>query len=191
MARPDIAPAVKDAVRAWGKAKDGEAGARALADARQRLPAELVPQLVQELAEISAELLLAMLTREDGLTTDAKPVDVQGVELHPKQAERLGAWLEDQQRTAKALGLDGATWQRLLDAAMTKLGASSDDASKPDATKPAAAQLSEDAKKLVGAVAASFENRPEPGKSAKAGLSGLLAARSFGAKLGAKPKKPR
>lgn len=178
MARPQIAEAVKDAVRAWAKAKDPDAGARALAKARQALPAELVPQLVSELAEIGAEILLSLLTREDGVDAAAAPVDVEGVALHPKQAERLGAWAEDQVKVAKALGLDGPTWQKKVEQAMTTLG-------KGEGAAPAdapAAQISDSAKKLVGAIGEKFENRPEAGKSEQSGLRGLLAARGFAKK---------
>lgn len=164
-------PQVIAVVKAWGKAKDSAAGAQVLADAKRRLSPELAVQLIGELADISAELLLVMLTREDGLDPAAEPVDINGTPLHPKQAERLGAWLEDQQKVAGALGLALGPWQKALESAMSALGEKTDN---PDLTAAAA-----DAQKWMGAVSQPFQNRPTPGSSPKAGLSGLLGARGF------------
>jgi hypothetical protein len=171
---------VKDAVRGWARAASFENGAKVLAEARRALPAELVPQLVSELSEISAELMVELLARAEGVDPDAELVEVEGVKLHPKQAERLGAWLEDQKLTAEALGLEPKTWLAALDRGFSALAAREGEgrAASPENLEGAARA----ARRMVGADPAGFENRPDPSKSARAGLSGLLAARSFPSK---------
>lgn len=181
---------VKTAVRAWAAHDRPEKAGSALGEHRRALPAELMPQLVAEVAEISAELVVRLLERTDGLEPpDAEPVELEGLRLHPKQAERLAAWGEDQTHTVKALGLSSEAWIKAFDAAFVRLqarlGAESEAAAEEagtlsdrsdDAAKAAAAR------RMLGAGAPRFENRPPPGNSPRAGLSGLLAAREFGKK---------
>lgn len=177
----DIDARVKDVVRAWARAKDVEASAKVLAAGRAELPPELRPQLVSEIAEISAELMVDLLCRTDGLDPEAEPVDVQGEPLDPKQAERLGAWAEDQQRTARALGLEPKAWLDHLGRGFERYGdkARGESAGADETDAPLAADPRQ-AKRLLGVAKASFEARPDPSQSTQAGLSGLLAARAFG-----------
>ena len=176
--RPHIDDRVKDAVRAWGGAKNIEQAARALEEARRDLPAELRPQLLSEIAEISAELMVTVLCKTDGLNPDAEPVEVEGEALHPKQAERLGAWLEDQKLTAKALGVEPKVWLRELEAGFTRYGKSEAGTEGEEDSAPATADVAR-AQRLLGAKAEAFEARPDPSQSKTAGLTGLLAARAF------------
>lgn len=173
----DVHPRVKEAVRAWAHAANIERSAHALAEARGRLPPELVAQLVDEVAEISAELMVELVTRADGVDTTQAPVDVLGVPLLPKQAERLGAWLEDQQLVAGALGLDSDAWLRQLERGFERYGQRVTGASAADAAT--ATDVSDDVKRMLGNARGKFEARPAPGTSRRAGLSGLLAARGF------------
>lgn len=171
---------VKAAVRAWGRAPNVEAAARALTAGRRALPDHLRPQLVSEIAEISAELMVNLLCRTDGLDPSAAAVEVEGEALHPKQAERLGAWIEDQRLTAAALGLEAQTWLQQLERGFERYGARAR-GEEPEGDAPSGVDPAQ-AKRLLGAARASFEARPEPGKSKQAGLTGLLAARTFGKK---------
>ena len=179
MAVSEIDDRVKDVVRAWGGAKHLEAAADALRRGRSSLPPDLRPQLVSEIAEISAELMVTVLCKPEGLDDGRAPVEVEGEALHPRQAERLGAWLEDQKLAADALGLDVDAWLRELDKGFTRFGARAGG----DETGKAVATFvdPEQARRLLGAARSAFEARPDAG-SEKAGLSGLLAARSFGKK---------
>lgn len=166
MSKRDVPLAVQDAVRAWAKASDSTAGAKALAAARLALPAELLPILLNEITEISAELLFTMVAKDD-----------------PQQAERLGAWAEDQKLTAEALGQSGEAWMREIESGIARYGAR-ERGEDVGAAKPqdAARALSPGLEKLVGTMRASFENRPAAGTSKTAGLSGILSAKNFGKK---------
>ncbi len=185
--------AVKAAVRAWASAGSSSAGAAALSSARRRLDRALIPTLVAELAEISAELMVEMLAKPEGVGAGAAPVEVEGVALHPKQAERLGAWLEDQRATAGALGLPPKAWLAALERGFSAYGAREGgskagpaDSSGPRSDlRPCAAP---EATALLGAARRQFENPPAPG----AGLHGLIAARHFAseARKEAKPTAP-
>lgn len=174
----DVDERVKDAVRAWARAKDIEAAAKALTEGRLDLPAELRGQLVAEIAEISAELMVDLLCRTDGLDPEAEAVEVQGEALDPKQAERLGAWAEDQRLTAEALGLEADAWLQQLERGFDRYGARA----RGDAGEETAAPGVDPARarQLLGVARQGFQARPQPGQSQQAGLSGLLAARSFG-----------
>ncbi len=174
----DVHPRVQDAVRAWGAAPDIDAAAKVLETHRRALPPELVAQLVDEVAEISAEMMVELLTQERGVDATSEPVDLGGVELFPKQAARLGAWLEDQKRTAEALGLDGDAWIRQMERGFDRYLARA----RGDEAPPDVAEATAQAQQLLGAERKAFEARPAPGESAKAGLAGMLAARDFAKK---------
>lgn len=173
----DVHPRVQDAVRAWGAAPDIEAAAKQLEEHRRALPPELVAQLVDEVAEISAEMMIDLLTEERGVDVSAETVELGGVELLPKQAARLSAWLEDQKRTAEALGLDGDAWIRQMERGFDRYVARE----RGDAATEVA-EATDKAHQLLGGERGAFEPRPAPGESAKAGLAGMLAARDFAKK---------
>lgn len=175
-----VDPAVVVAVRAWGAAPSMEAAAQALTKARRALAPELRPALVHEVAAVAAELLLEQLTRTDGLDEGASPVEVEGVELHPMQAQRLGAWLEDQKLACDALGLDPRTWQAALDRAMVTLGTTAE-GSTPGGRKAV------DVGRATALIGTEKSSRAPSVGASKGGLQSLLDARSFDAK----PKKRR
>ncbi|MEQ9503304.1 MAG: hypothetical protein RIT81_40965 [Deltaproteobacteria bacterium] len=174
----DVHLRVQEAVRAWGAAPDIEAAAKQLEEARRALPPDLVAQLVDEVAEISAEMMVELLTEERGVDVSAEPVELGGVELLPKQAARLSAWLEDQQRTAEALGIDGDAWIRQMERGFDRFLARA----RGDEGTPELAEATAKAHQLLGAERETFQPRPEPGVSERAGLAGVLAARDFAKK---------
>lgn len=180
----DIDERGKAAVRVWAKSKDGAAGAKALATHRRQLPAELRSLLVSEVAEISAELMVELLAREDGLDPKSDPVEVEGAQLHPRQAARLQAWLEDQKLTAEALGQSPEAWMKALDGGFSRYGARArGDGEGVEASPPEdEAKISRARRLLASEGPATFQARPDPSKSASAGLTGLLAAKNFGRK---------
>lgn len=167
-------------VREWSAAREPEAAGDVLAAARRDLSTDLHFQLVHEVAEITAELALALLSAPTTPTSDEN-VTVDGVELHPEQALRLEAWAEAQRASAEGLGLSAERWKKALEAGFDRCRARIHD--DPSLAAPAAAEAegpSTAARQLIGArVAQSFEARPEPGGE-QAGLRGILAARSFG-----------
>ncbi len=169
-----VHPRVKDAVRAWGAAPDLARAAEALDAARRTLEPELIAQLVDEVAEISAELMVEVIAMESGVDTDAAPIDVLGLSLYPKQTERLAAWLEDQAPTAAALGLERDAWVRQIEKGFERYLARA----RGEGDAPPA-EITDGARRLLGDSRTAFEARPAPGASPRAGLSGLLAARGF------------
>lgn len=176
---------VKDAVRAWAGAKSFAAGAKALAAARRALSAEQLPILVSEVAEVSAELMVEVLAETKGLDAEAEPVEFEGVQMHPRQAERLGAWAEDQKLTGEALGLKHEAWKAALDRGFTALARKSGDSSAASSLEEGAVGVerpTEQARRILGNTSGAFQNRPDPAKTGSPGLSGILAARNFPSK---------
>ncbi len=97
--------------------------------------------------------------------------------LHPEQAKQLAAWAQDQQTTAKALGLSVEAWMNQLDSGLERYLKSESQAS--NATGPAPVHSTAQARAFLGKAKQSFENRPGSSQSPQAGLTGLLALRSY------------
>ena len=172
-----VHPDVKAAVIAWAGAADLDAAAAILDESRKKLDPGLLPQLRTEVAEISAESFVALLALERDVVPGPKPVEILGVELHPKQAERLSAWLQDQRSTAEALGLEPEAWGRMIDAGMKRYLANERGAAGPvprDASKRVI-----EAQRLLGTASAKgFANPRTPVGRRGSGLLDILAARS-------------
>ena len=169
-----IDPLVIEAVQAWALAPNLEAAGRALQEKRLSLAPVLLPQLCQEIAEISAEALVDLIALEKGLE-EGEFTEVEGIPLLPKQLERVSAWHHDQLPTAQALGLTPERWGELLIGGMERLCGQLGTTSQDEAREESA-QI---AQKLLGGGSQRFENPPQPGQSKQAGLQGLLAAREF------------
>ena len=173
----DVHEDVKTVVKAWSRAENLGAAARALRDGRQDLAPELAAQLVSEIAEISAELMVEMLTMEAGIepVEASSMIDAFGGKLHPKQAERISTWAFDQKTTCEALGINFESWAKHLEAGMDRFLARA----RGEQVGQARHFSAEQARALLGQAQGGFTQRADPAKSAKAGLTGLIAARGF------------
>jgi hypothetical protein len=167
-----IDPRVIAVIKAWVTADDVEGAPKALKQGRLGLDAELVPVLVQEVAAITAETMVEVIAMEKGLDGDVELVEVEGLNLHPKQVERLSAWANDLEPTADALGVSGEQFTKRLGEAMDALSGAAEAEGGERATKIEAA------KKLLGSDGGTFENPPDAA-SEQSGLSGRLAALNF------------
>lgn len=185
MSKRNIDPAVVAVIRAWSDPKkDSAASASVLAEGRLSLSPTLLPVLRSEVAEISAEILVELIAREDGVAdAKAEPTEFMGMKLMPKQLERVAGWAHDQKATAQALGVELENWQKMIEVGMQayidgKLGkVSGSESGKSPAASQEAARLSQ-AQKLIGAVATT----PLPaskGPTEQSGLRGMLGARMF------------
>jgi hypothetical protein len=167
------------AVKAWAQSTSPSS---ALADERRRLDPLLVPVLVEEVAEITAEQLLIALDMPSkappappGEVQDGPVVDFLGLSLSQTQARRVVVWLDEQQETAGALGLAPEVWsKKLADGFATAIAALK---GVPSSTARAVGErlgsdpLAQASKGFAGGV--------DPRTSPQAGLRGMLAARSF------------
>ncbi len=168
-------------VRQWASAR-GDDGDAVLKSGRLSLTPTLVPVLIDEVAEITAEqLLIALdLPQKKPPAPDEKPVPFLGLELSQEQGRRTVQWHTDQAGLAAALGLSLDVWsQKLADGFArtlarlrgTPLGAVAaavgEQLAGPDPLKTASA---------------GFQGGVDPAKSEKAGLRGVLAARNFAKK---------
>lgn len=160
---------VKRAVLAWAGAPDLDDAARQLAKHRRRLDAELVDELTHEIAEISAETLIELIAMERDVIP-GPTVEILGLALYPKQAERVAAWVEDQEPTTTALGIDPDDWGAIVERGLRKYVA------RERGNVEARTRQASD---LIGAAR---KNRFAPPRRESSGLSGLLAARTFGRK---------
>src|SRR5688500_17885780 len=95
---------VKQTVIAWGRSPSLAEGEAKLTEARSTLPRELLEQLRDEIAEIIAVTLTRLLVKPD--RPDEEEIEISGVAISARRARELSAWIEDQERTARALGLD-------------------------------------------------------------------------------------
>jgi hypothetical protein len=177
-----VDPQVIAVVRTWAKSANVDSAAIALRDGRRTLDPALLPVLIGEIAEITAELLIALfdLPPRSEPKADAKPVEVLGLPLHTHQIERFQAWVEDQKPTAAALGVDVELWMKRVtagfEAVLQRARGESGTAPQTAGQKAAAALL---ASSVLGQDKATFEARPALGTSEKAGLRGMLGALSF------------
>jgi len=185
--RPHVDKAVIAVVRAWAQAKNLDDAAKALAHGRRDLDAVLHAQLQTEIAEITAHTLIEVMTLEEGVV-EGETVELNGIPLLPKQVERISAWKNDQVATAEALSVEIERWHTLVIAGMEVVCAEQASGEIKGSMHPAkaAADRVAQARALLGDSGETFENRPALGTSARAGLSGMLAARSF---KGTKKKK--
>ena len=167
------------AVRAWAAA--GVEGAAMLAEQRRALDPLLLPQLVSEVAEITAEQLLVVLDRPLSRPPrkDERPVPFLGVELAQEQGRRAAAWLDEQAELAQALALSPEQWSERLTEGMRRVLERL--RGKPLSTTASAlgATVADGA---LAATARGFEGGADPRVSDQAGLRGVLSARSFSSK---------
>ncbi len=170
------------AVKAW--AASGSP-ASTLAEARRALDPLLVPVLVEEVAEVTAEQLLIALdmpskapSAPPGETPDGPAVDFLGLPLNQTQARRVVAWLDEQAAIAVALGLSSEAWsKRLADGFGVAIAALRE---APSSTgRSVAERLQSDP---LAQASKGFSGGVDPRSSDQAGLRGILAARSFGKK---------
>jgi len=175
--RPDIDPEVVSLIRRWATAEDLSAAVGVLAAGCRGLDPQHRVQLQSEVAEISAEALVELIALEEGLEEGEGEVqELLGLPMLPRQLDRISAWLHDQTETGGALGFDKETWGKLLVGGMERYIAHAAGAAPADSRRAASLDV---ARKLVGAEDGAFENRPELGTSERAGLRGVLGARSF------------
>lgn len=177
MKKSNVAPAVVVVVKAWAKAR-GEASTNALRDGRLTLDPLLVPVLVDEVAEITAEqLLIALdLPAQPSGDKDEKPVPFLGLELSQEQGKRAAQWLDDQKDLAAALGLAADVWSKKLGEGFARTLEALRGKPLGDVAGAVGAQLQSDPLKTASA---GFQGTVDPAKSEKAGLRGVLAARNF------------
>lgn len=173
--RTDVDSAVVAVIRSWAGADDLDAAALALSKGRLGLDPKQRVALQNEIAEICAESLVEVIAKEEGLE-EGETQDVMGLPLLPKQCERLSAWVNDQQQTADALGLELEAWSKQLISGMERYVASENGMAEPG-TKRSADM--EKARQLLGEQTGKFENRPELGTSKQSGIQGILGARAF------------
>src|SRR5262249_44398301 len=136
-------------------------------------------ELCAEIAEVTTESLIGLLTRKDRIRPGEKTTDVFGVALLPAQLERFSAWVKDQRTTADALGLPYTSWMEVLERGAARV--LEREASEPSkgASGERAGAPSTESSKLIGGEKAAFENRPKLGTSQAAGILGLIAAYKF------------
>lgn len=179
------------AVRAWAAA--GVEGAAMLAEQRRALDPLLLPQLVAEVAEITAEQLVVVLDRPPSRPPrkDERPVPFLGVELSQEQGRRAAAWLDEQAELAQALALSSEQWSARLTEGMRRVlerlrGKPLSLTTSQLASTLAGGALAEGARAegALASAARGFQGGADPRVSDQAGLRGLLSARGF---LGKKP----
>ena len=178
--KTNVPAAVVAVVKAWARAR-GDASLKALKDGRLTLDPLLVPVLVDEVAEVTAEqLLLALdLPAAPSGDKDEKPVPFLGLELSQEQGKRAAVWLDEQKDLAAALGLANEVWSKKLGEGFQRTLEALRGRPLGDVAGAVAAQLQTDPLKTASA---GFAGGVDPAKSEKAGLRGVLAARNFGKK---------
>ncbi len=175
--KPD--PRVIAAVRAWAAA--GVDGAAMLAEQRRALDPLLLPALVSEVAEITAEQLLVVLDQPARPPKQGeRPVPFLGVELSQEQGRRAAAWLDEQRALAGALSLEPELWSHKLADGMARVLERLRGRPLSLAASALGATVAEGAlnSALEGA-ARGFQGAVDPRSSDKAGLRGVLSARGF------------
>ena len=162
---------VIQAVKAWAAAPNPT---DALADQRRRLDPLLVPVLVDEVAEITADQLIIALDMPSKVAGDDGPeVDFLGLPLSQTQARRVAVWLDEQGPQAEALGLAAEAWSKRLAAGFAVALAA---LKGGDTARAVAERLGVDP---LQAASAGFKGAVDPRTSEQAGLRGMLAARAF------------
>lgn len=176
MAKKTGVPApVIAAVQAWAGASDAAAQ---LASQRRALDPLLVPTLISEVAEITAEQLLIALDMPSKTPGDDGPeVDFLGLPLSQTQARRVTVWLEEQAPTAEALGLSPEVWSSRLSEGFAVAIAHLQ--GKGGVAAGVAERLVSDP---LASASKGFQGGADPRTSPAAGLRGMLAARDFGKK---------
>lgn len=175
--KSNVAAAVIVVVKAWAKAR-GAASTQALKSGRLGLDPLLVPVLVDEVAEITAEQLLIALDLPAAPSgdKDEKPVPFLGLELSQEQGKRAAQWLDDQRDLGDALGLSAEAWSKKLGEGFARTLEALRGKPLGDVAGAVGQQLQSDPLKTA---AAGFKGGVDPAKSESAGLRGVLAARSF------------
>lgn len=175
--QPELHPDVKTAIRAWADAGELERSAEVLTGARRDLDPALLPQLRSKIAEISAECCVELLALERDVVP-GKPIEVMGMALMPKQAERFVAWAADQKATGMALGVGPQAWGRMVEAGMRRYVSA--ERSRTDRRQSVRdwSRRAAEAEQLLGTAAAQALDVPKP-RSASSGLMGMIAARTF------------
>lgn len=171
MAKKSGVPApVISAVKAWAASSTPHLS---LSQQRRGLDPLLVPVLVEEVAEITAEQLLIALDMPGAAGDDGPEVDFLGLKLSQSQARRVAVWLDEQKEVADALGLTPEKWsQRLSEGfAVAIAGLKGGNTSRAVASRLGGDPLASAAK--------GFDGGADPRTSEKAGLRGLLAAKTF------------
>jgi hypothetical protein len=170
-----VPPPVIAAVKAWASAADP---AVELAAQRRALDPLLVPPLVTEIAEVTAEQLLIALDMPSANASDDGPeVDFLGLPLSQTQAKRVAVWLEEQAPTATALGLTPEVWStRLSEGFATAIAGLQ---GKGGLAANVAERLGADP---LASASKGFSGGADPRTSPAAGLRGMLAARDFAKK---------
>ncbi|MBI1944828.1 MAG: hypothetical protein HYS27_03985 [Deltaproteobacteria bacterium] len=178
MAVVHVDPRVVTAVKAWAAA--GVEGAAMLAEQRRALDPLLLPTLIGEVAEITAEQLLVVLDRPTAPPRrDERPVPFLGVELSQEQGRRAAAWLDEQRDNAKALSLAPEAWSEQLADGMRRVLERMRGRSLSSTASALGSTVADGA--LRGATRG-FDGGADPTSSTKAGLRGALSARAFGNK---------
>ena len=162
-------------VKAWARARHDD-GLAVLRDGRRGLEPLHVPVLVDEVAEITAEqLLIALDLPQAPAAKDEQPVPFLGLELSQQQGQRTVAWLEEQAGLGEALGLDSEAWSKKLGAGFERTLATLQGKSSETARAVGQSMGGDPLKNA----ARGFDGAADPRSSDKAGLRGVLAARSF------------
>lgn len=166
-------------IKEWASAPP-ERAPEVLSRGKLRLDAMLAPQLVAEVAEITAEQLLVVLDLpSEKKSADEPVVPFLGLELNQQQGHRAAAWLDEHHLLADALGLSIETWSERVRSGMQNV-------IEKWRGRPLGALSSEIAHTVSdGALASAtkgFQGGVDPSQSAAAGLRGILAARDFGKK---------
>ncbi len=163
-------------VKAWARAPHDD-GCAVLKTGRMALEPLLVPVLIDEVAEITAEqLLIALDMPQAPAAPDEKPVPFLGLELSQQQGQRTVAWLEEQAALGEALGLHAEAWSKKLGAGFERTLAVLQGRALGDTARAVGQGMAGDA---LANAAAGFGGAVDPRLSDKAGLRGLLAARNF------------
>lgn len=164
-------PEVVRALREWCHAADVHHAMATLRLLRTTLSPLLLKQFAEHAALINVKLLQDILQQAGPM-----PADMQLTDVPAAVRPAVTAWLVDQQQSADALGLEPDAWLETLTRALETL--------ELHGLVPIFAAWVEKehgAGRLLGTEKGTFENRPQPGTSAQAGLRGLIAARMFSA----------
>ena len=168
MARDGVHPDVKRAVIAWSEADDLDHASDTLRQACRTLQPDLIPQLREEVAEISAETLIELIALERDVLP-GEPIEWQGLSLMPRQAERVAAFLQDQLPTAEALGVEPMRWGQMVEKGL-RLYVARNQGAQADKNEAQAKK----ALALIGQSPTPAVPAPKSG-----GLAGILAAKTF------------
>lgn len=174
-----IDPSVVRVIKDWASAAP-ERAAEVLSRGRLSLDGLLVPQLVGEVAEISAEQLIVLLDMpSEQQAPDEPTVPFLGMELNQQQGQRVTAWLDELQELAEVLGLSVETWSDKFRDGMQRVLENMRGRPLGDIASQVAHSVADGA--LANATKG-FQGGVDPSQSASAGLRGILAARDFGKK---------